>query len=327
MASRLSPRRAGFTLIELLVVIAIIAVLIGLLLPAVQKVREAAARASCSNHLKQLGLALHNFHSANGEFPASDDQRPGPNNTVINQSWTPYILPYIEQEALFRLWRFDVNWDKAPNTGNGRPIQQVVSTFICPSAPSMGERLVRQQALQNNMRADIDYAATTERNWPSGGNTFVTQSLRKYFSKSDPYFIGVLGHNKVTNGAFDPCHRNIDTIKDGTSNTFLLAECAGRNLKYIQGADTGEVVNNGPWANPGARIQVGGFNPASPDDVIGPCAVNCVNDKEIYSFHAAGANVCMADGSVHFIKVGTSIDVVLMLLTRERGEVITADAF
>jgi prepilin-type N-terminal cleavage/methylation domain-containing protein/prepilin-type processing-associated H-X9-DG protein len=313
-------RAQGFTLIELLVVIAIIAVFIGLLLPAVQKVREAAARTSCFNNLKQLGLGLHNHHSAFGEFPAADDQRPGPNGTVINHSWTPYVLPFIEQEALYRQYRFDLNWDKVPNAGAGGAILQVVPMFLCPSAPSQGERWERQ----GNLRADMDYAATTERNWP---NAFVSAMQAPNVRIADPYFIGVLGHNKVTNGAFDPCHRTIDTIKDGTSNTFLLAECAGRNLLYQMGADTGGTVARGPWAHPDARIQIGGFNPAIPTDPVGPCAVNCINDKEIYAFHSGGANVCFADGSVRFLKAAIPIDLVLMLLTRDRGEVVTADAF
>src|SRR6266576_322161 len=103
--------RPGFTLIELLVVIAIIAILIGLLLPAVQKVREAAARAKCTNNLKQLGLGLLNYHDANGTFPAAkkdDTANPGTLPVMPVTSWTPYMLPYIEQDALYRLYDFKV---------------------------------------------------------------------------------------------------------------------------------------------------------------------------------------------------------------------------
>ena len=104
--------RKGFTLIELLVVIAIIAILIGLLVPAVQKVREAAARAQCTNNLKQLGLALHNFHDTYKGFPPAEQDLPrytgGPNPPKL--SWVPYLLPYFEQGNLQKTYRMDRDW-------------------------------------------------------------------------------------------------------------------------------------------------------------------------------------------------------------------------
>src|SRR6187549_2636907 len=100
--------RNGFTLIELLVVIAIIAILIGLQLPAVQKVREAASRAKCSNNLKQLGLGLHNHHDAMGAFPAALQELPDGAGGSWKHSWTPRVLPFIEQENLFKQYRFDM---------------------------------------------------------------------------------------------------------------------------------------------------------------------------------------------------------------------------
>src|SRR5262245_49747946 len=126
-------RRAAFTLIELLVVIAIIAVLIGLLLPAVQKVREAANRVSCQNNLKQLGLALHNFHDTNQAFPASGWTIAGPGNPNGKfVGWRPLTLPFIEQENLQRPYDFNLNWWEGANlTAAGVPVK----TFLCPSAP------------------------------------------------------------------------------------------------------------------------------------------------------------------------------------------------
>src|SRR5690242_14104245 len=107
MFVRPKQARTGFTLIELLVVIAIIAILIGLLVPAVQKVREAAARIKCQNNLHQLGLALHGYHDVNGGFPAAKVTTP------TTHTWFPFILPYIEQDNLFRRYRFDLDWDDA----------------------------------------------------------------------------------------------------------------------------------------------------------------------------------------------------------------------
>src|SRR5438270_9171769 len=120
----------AFTLIELLVVIAIIAILIGLLLPAVQKVREAAARTQCQNTLKQLGLALHNHNSALGYFPTS--ARPSPTST-IRHSWATFVMPYIEQDNLVRSYDYNSNWDSPANL----PItSQQVKILHCPSAPN-----------------------------------------------------------------------------------------------------------------------------------------------------------------------------------------------
>ncbi len=309
-----SVSRRGFTLIELLVVIAIIAILIGLLLPAVQKVREAAARAKCSNNIKQLGLALHGYHDVAGEFPAARQQYINNAGVTKVHSWTPRALPYIEQEPLFRQYNFNLNWDEGANAGAGGPLRVTVSTFLCPSAPQDGRHANRGVG---------DYAATTERTWP---NSYVSAAQAPFVSTSDPYYIGVLGHDKVTGGAPDKAKHTIVGITDGTSNTMMLAECAGRNRRFFMGKeDPTQTWSGGPWANPDARIQIGGCDPTNPSAATGPVAINCVNDKEIYAFHTGGANVCMADGSVRFLKASITIDTVLQLLTRARGEVVSGN--
>jgi prepilin-type processing-associated H-X9-DG protein len=295
-----------------LVVIAIIAILIGLLLPAVQKIREAANRMKCSNNMKQLGLGLHNHHDTHGEFPAARQVFAIINGQNKDHSWTPHILPYIEQDNLYRRYNFNLRWDEGANTAAGGPIRVTVPTFLCPSSPQSG---------RHNNRGCLDYAATTERTWP---NPYVSAQQSPFVTQGDPQFIGVLGDTDVVNGAIRQANRNFASITDGTSNTMVLAECAARNRRFIMGReDTSQTWTAGPWANPNSRLNIGGCNPASPLDPVGPVAMNCINQKEIYSFHPGGANIVMADGSVRFVRQTVHIDVVLQLLTRARGEINT----
>jgi prepilin-type processing-associated H-X9-DG protein len=298
----------------LLVVIAIIAILIGLLLPAVQKVREAAARMSCTNNLKQLGLGLHNHHDTYGEFPAAHQVSIIVAGDKKVHSWTPHILPFIEQDNLYRRYNFNISWDEGANTAAGGPIRVTVKTFLCPSAPQSGRHATR---------GCLDYAATTERNWP---NPFVSAQQARFVSSGDPQFIGVLGQTDADdNVTIRKATRTFASITDGTSNTMLLAECAGRNRRFVMGReDPSQTWTAGPWANPNSRLQIGGYDPSNPSSPVGPCTVNCINNKEIYAFHPGGANILMCDGSVRFLKQNVHIDVILQMLTRDRGEVISA---
>jgi prepilin-type N-terminal cleavage/methylation domain-containing protein/prepilin-type processing-associated H-X9-DG protein len=297
MCTRQDRSRTGFTLIELLVVIAIIAVLVGLLLPAVQKVREAAARLKCANNLKQLGLALHSHVEVKGAFPAAKVTKP------TTHSWTPFILPYIEQDALFRMYRFDVDWDDPAtndqlNTGVNSTQLKLLN---CPSAP-VGRRGTRGRGI-------TDYDAINQVTRP---NPFVAN-----LPKSDPSWVGIMGLN---------VRRRIVDVTDGTSNTLLLAESAGRNELWQMGKFVATSGTTGGWVNPDTSIVVSGFDAATQTSP-GACGVNCTNNNEVYSFHPGVANVLMGDGSVRMLRAGLDINQLIPLVTRGSGEVIAPDIF
>jgi prepilin-type N-terminal cleavage/methylation domain-containing protein len=300
-------QRRGFTLIELLVVIAIIAVLIGLLLPAVQKVREAAARMQCSNNLKQLGLALLNYATTNGGFPPGHQTIVVSPTVTLQHSWTPLILPYIEQGNLADRYHFNATWSAPVNDSGVNQTQ--IKLFICPSAG--------YDRTGANNRGILDYPAINQMNH-SLPDPYIPRPPLTTIPKSDPTYLGVLGHETLPTRKVS---RQIPEITDGTSNTLMLAEDAGRNGHWIMGKFQGNFSESGAWANPGGAIVIWGFNPQTLT-FPGPCGVNCTNNQQIYSFHIGIAQGLFADGSVRPLKAGTDVNVVIALMTRRGGEVV-----
>src|SRR5262249_12184358 len=314
-------RPSAFTLIELMVVIAIISVLIGLLLPAVQKVRDAAARLQCSNNLHQIGVAIHNYSDTKKHLPPSI--RPATVGSV-RQRWVTHTLPYFEQDNLHDAYDFSVNWS-AP--GNRAAVQIRLKVFECPSAPETGSRLdYAPEDRSTPIAATGDYSAVTHVD-----PRLVTLGLAAYAGP------GMLPKNVLPTMA---------QVTDGLSHTIMVTESAGQPYVYRrrQQACTPPTVmtNGGAWSRPATEISLVGSS-YDGTDLPGPCGINCTNGEDvgsapyphpvygvdgsgqIYSFHTGGVNAVFGDGSVRFIDQGINIATLAALVTRSGKEVIGND--
>jgi prepilin-type N-terminal cleavage/methylation domain-containing protein/prepilin-type processing-associated H-X9-DG protein len=325
--------RRGFTLIELLVVIAIIAILIGLLLPAVQKVREAAARTTCQNNIKQLGLAAHNFHSANNKFPDGA----WASGIAYGNSDLVRLLPYIEQDNIAKNYDYSQPWWGSAN--NVTVASNRIKTMMCPSDPNNGGQ-------------------------PGSGNPM---GLSNYHGNS-----GIWYDRSGKDGMFDDLlntGRRLEAVSDGTSNTALYAEVANGTLTggaakhrisdcyettvsqpysqltfaQLQTArgellakdwQAANVPWGGDWRYKGYPYVEGSpwrawYNHLLPPNK--PCWVP--QDAATWwsivvpasSYHSGGANVCMADGSVRFVTDSINMDAWMAAGSRNGGEAINLD--
>jgi prepilin-type N-terminal cleavage/methylation domain-containing protein/prepilin-type processing-associated H-X9-DG protein len=351
--SRSTSQRQAFTLIELLVVIAIIAVLVGLLLPAVQKAREAANRMSCQNNLKQMGLACLNFESTYKFFPCGflgkEQVNAAPGTAGVHKTaWTALILPYLEQGNLASIYDYTNDYDAQ---SNATAVSTVVKTFQCPSTPGNPNWDTTPSDDAGSTGWGTAGRATTDYSGVNAIKDFVahacpqTQFVAANASKDTSAIIGILTRDSHGGGVFQS-GTPISGVLDGTSNTILIGEDAGRPSWYGVGgqliAATGTKVNKeGGWSDPNANFSIDGSNYGctatfvgnNTSDVCVPgptpnsCPTNCTNDSELYGFHIGGANVAMADGSVRFIPQTMQLCVLASLVTRAGGETIDGSQY
>ncbi len=318
------PKPRGFTLIELLVVIAIIAILIALLLPAVQQAREAARRSTCKNNLKQIGLALHNYHDIYTEFPINYSSN-GNGANGQSTSWMVGILPQIDQAPLFQQINPSYGYKNDPR-GTAQPSNSWVSlqpmkAYRCPSDTSSPDPMPSRSD-GGGTRAITSYKGCAAANWEWGtwqNKAAPSQSYRDRWSHNQGHGLD-RGNGLLFRGWGWPYSTKMRDVTDGTSNTFAAGEAIAAysqwNWWFYSNAVT--ATCSIPLNAPAVCANAAGL---SMDQGLRACANDWNNNYSFKSMHVGGGQFCMVDGSVKFVSQNISLIIYQNVATIQNGEV------
>lgn len=306
----LQTNRRGFTLIELLVVIAIIAILVSLLLPAVQQAREAARRTQCGNNMKQLGIALHSYHETYGRLPVTQYENNTGSDYLILSTWSRSILPMLDQGPIANKWDEQKNFSVSSNAVLNK---SSLAVYKCPSSPAPaigtwepdGQQLFDANAGGKYEGGICEYSASS--------NTQIT---------GQPQMTGMMDYDKTKEVS-----KRFQDVTDGLSNTLMLGEVAGGSATYyaqkvpVPGAFQKIRFHN--WAGQN-RISFRGYS-ADGMTTNGNCLINCSGasgGSNLFAFHAGGVDITLGDGSSRFLSENIDFETMCRLVACQDGKII-----